>query len=214
MILRLTRLLMLSLSCTFLASADEVLFSFSTTGSFSLGTPSDLAFLGIGTGSVPGFTGMTAGNTLSLSNLGTFALTKPGRSADDYTGDTFTLDLSFFAPSGIDGLTMFDAQLTGSVNKNLGTLHIDFGPTKNFQFDNDSGSGAFDLSINDLTLTVPKDGTTTVSQVLTGNITNAFDPQTDATPAPEPASIVLLSGAALLVAAKLRFRMRKVEKVL
>jgi hypothetical protein len=198
------RLLLLSFGCTLLASADEVTFSLSTSGTFSSGTPSDLRFDGIGTTSTAGFTGTTVGGSLSWSNLGTFTVRKPEGGADNY-GGTFTLNLFFFDPVGIITPTGFTAPLTGTVNNQQGSVVIDFGPTQTFHFSNSDASGGFDLSISDLTLTIPHDrNTTSVSQVLTGSITNAYDPPIDTAPVPEPGSIVLLGGVTLLVVGKIR----------
>jgi hypothetical protein len=200
------RLLLLGLGCALLASADEVQFSFSTTGSFSSGTPSDLSFSGIGTASAAGYTGTTSGGALTLSNLGTLTLKKPSQGSDNYSGDTFTLNLIFFAPTGVGTPTTFNAALSGTVNTQQGSVLIDFGPAKTFHFSNAFASGGFDLSINDLTLNIPHDDTTRVTQILKGGIANAYDPPAAV---PEPVSIVLLGSVTLLVSAKLRRQVRK-----
>jgi hypothetical protein len=208
MFLRLNRLLLLGFAGALLASADEVTFSLSTSGSFSPGSPSDLSFLGIENG----FTGTTRGGTLSL-NLGTFTLRKPSQGADTYnSGDTFTLNLLFFAPAGINGQTMFNAALTGAlrgtVNKEQGWGLIDFGPTQRFHFQNEDGSGVFELTIDDLALTIPHDNTPSVSQVLAGSITNASDPPADIAPVPEPLSIVLFVTVIVFVVGQIRRKTR------
>ena len=197
------RLLLFGLGCALLASADEMQFSLSTTGSFSSGTPSDLSFSGIGTASAAGYTGTTSGGALTVSNLGTLTLKKPSQGSDNYSGDTFTLNLIFFAPTGIGTPTTFNASFSGTVNTQQGSVLIDFGPTKTFHFSNAFASGGFDLSINDLTLNIPHDDTTRVTQILKGGIMNAYDPPVDSA-VPEPVSIVLLGSATLLVSAKLR----------
>jgi hypothetical protein len=200
------RLLLFGLATALVASADEVAFSLSTTGSFSAGTPSDLTFSGKGTSSVAGITGTTVGGALSLANLGTFTLKKPTQGSDPYGGDTFTLNLIFFDPAGISSATTFSALLTGSVNSQQGSVTIDFGPARTFAFSNPYASGGFTLAINDLTLTLPHDSTTQVSKTLQGGITNAFDPPTE--PVPEPGSIILLGSATLLVVGTIRRRQR------
>ena len=206
MFLRITPLMLLGLASSFLASADEVSFSLSTAGSFSAETPSDLSFVGIG-----GFTHTTVAGTLALTDLGAFTLKKPSHAAEHYA-DTFTLDLIFSVPDGIDGQTpfhaAFDAALSGTVNTQHGSVLIDFGPAKTFAFRNATGSGVFDLSIDDLTLTLPRGDTDTVSQVLTGAITGATDPPVDSTSVPEPLSAALVVTVAVLVVGRIRRQTR------
>ena len=206
--LRLKRLILLSTIGTYCAFADQITFQLSTTGSFSSGTPGDLTFSGVG--SAPpagpaGFTGTTSGGALALTNLGTFQLVKPTHAADVYQNDTFNLNILFFLPNRVNGQATYAAALSGTVNTQLGSLVIDFGPAQHFTFSNLSGSGSFDLAINDLTLDIPHDGTQSVQKILTGSITNAVDPPITAS-TPEPLSIVLLGTVTLLVAIMARRR--------
>ena len=206
--LPLVRLMLFAFIGVFLAHAEEMQFSLSTSGSFSPGTPGDLSFAGIGTANE--FTGTTSGGSLALTDLGVFTLQKPTHGADPYH-DSFNLDLVFFLPSGLPfgifGHTAFDAAVTGAVNTQQGWVRIGFGPTQHFTFRNSVGSGSFDLTINDLTLNIPHDDTASVTQPLTGSISNASDPPADV---PEPVSIVLL-GTTMVLAATMARRRRRVE---
>jgi hypothetical protein len=182
-----------------LASADVVGFSLSTAGSFSSGTPKDLAFSG------SEFSGYSdEGGSLILGDLGTFTLTRPSQGADVYhpNSDTFTLELEFLGPLGVQGDTVFDATLQGRVNRNHGSVFIDFGPTRYFTFKNPVASGGFDLTIDDITLALPDDDSV-YSLGLTGSITNAFDPPATV---PEPQAVLLLGTAALLIGSAFRHR--------
>ena len=201
--LPLVRLMLFAFIGVFLAHADEMQFSLSTSGSFSLGTPGDLSFAGIGTASQAEFTDTTPGGSLTLTDLGTFTLQKPTHGADPYH-DTFNLDLVFSLPSvGIVEQTTFDAAVRGAVNTQRGWVLIDFGPARHFTFSNEYGSGSFDLAINDLALKIPHGDTAT----LTGTITNAIDP---VTAIPEPLSIVLL-GTTMVLVANVARRRRRIE---
>jgi len=185
-----------------LASGDEkiVSFSLSSTGSLSSGTPADLAFFG------SEFSGQSdEDGSLFLGNLGKFTLTRPDRGADVYhpNADTFTLALTFLGPLGVHGQTVFDATLHGIVNRNHGSVFIDFGPTRSFTFANDAASGGFDLTIDDITLSVSPESSA-YSHVLTGHITNAFDPPASF---PEPQAVVLLGTTILLIGSALRHRL-------
>jgi hypothetical protein len=208
--LLLRRLLMFGLMGACLASAEEITFSLSTTGSFSSGTPSDLVFHGIGSappGGPAGYTGTTTGGSLVLSNLGTFTLYKPAHGADPYNNDTFTLDVLFFLPSGINGSATYSATLSGTVNTQQGSLLIDFGPAQHFTFSNTDGSGSFDLRLNDVSMTLPHTDVAGVTQVLSGAINNATDPPVAGpATAPEPLSIVLLGTVMVFVATLVRRR--------
>lgn len=197
MLLLAVRNMPLMLLLTGLACADEskiVDFSLSTTGTFSSSVDRDVAFHGY-----QGFTGATSPDGfLMLGDLGTFTLTRPAKGADVYNSksDTFTLDLAFSSPTGIQGPTVFDASIKGEVNRKQGSVFIDFGPAQTFKFSTPSVSGSFDLTIDDVTLDL-RNGAGVVSDILTGQITNANDPPA---PLPEPQSIALLITALMLTA--------------
>jgi hypothetical protein len=176
-----------------------------STSNFSSATHPDLSFVGR-----EEFGGTTDDGSLTLSNLGVFTLLKPKKGADTYH-DAFSLILTFLKPLGIDGGpdATFDAALKGTVNTQQGSLLIDFGPAQTFTYKNNSSSGSFDLAIDDLTLTIPHDGTSSVSQILTGRISNAIDPPVNtAAEVPEPLSIVLLGTAIVLTGIAQRRRRR------
>jgi len=194
-----------------LASADlmpagdqtkVVYFSFKTAGTFSLSTPADLVFSGSKFSDYSDEDG-----SLILGDLGTFTLTRPGKDADVYhpNADSFTLDLTFLGPLGVSGQTIFGATLQGRVNRNQGSVFIDFGPTQSFTFENDTGHGGFDLTIDDITLSLPSDDST-YSDVLTGSITNAWDPPATV---PEPQAVVLLGTTILLIGSAFRRRVAR-----
>jgi hypothetical protein len=185
-----------------LAFADDlhvVAFSLSTKGSFSSGAPGILAFVG------SNLSGETdEDGSLFLGDLGVFTLKKPGKGADVFhSSDTFDLALTFLAPLGVEGSTVVEATLQGKVKHDKGSVFIDFGPAQSFTFANEAGSGGFDLTINDIKLNSKDGHHHAVSQVLTGKITNAFDPPSAV---PEPQSVVLLGTLVLLTGFVLRRR--------
>jgi hypothetical protein len=196
------------------AFADAIDFSLSTTGSFSLGTPGGLSFAGIGQappGGTAGFTGTTTGGNLALTDLGLFTLVKPSQGSDVYQDHTFTLNVLFFLPTGIDGggQATYSAELSGTVNTQQGSLSIDFGPTQHLTF---GGTGSFDLTVDDLFMDIPHRSGESIQRVLTGQITNATLSSATALPqaveTPEPVSMVLLGTSILLLAGKARRRLR------
>src|SRR5215207_2837570 len=129
------------------ARADEVFISGYTNGCFNCVSPPNTS--ATQTASLDGltyvnstFAGTTAagfrglgGNpiappTQNVNNLGAFSLsTTPAT----YTGNTFTLRVTFTAPEGINGAntTLFTATLTGTVTSdpNSGGIRLDFNNT-------------------------------------------------------------------------------------
>jgi hypothetical protein len=211
------------------ARADEVFIAGFTNGCFGAGcTPgASSSFLGL-TYSNSTFSGTTANGFRALggnpnpganvNNLGSFTLSSV---PNDYTGQTFTLQVTFTAPQGISGsnTATFTATLTGTVRSNdQGGVFLDFNNTPQLFTFNDlncepdptggvpgqqttCGSGQFFFSVNDLSI----DPGQTAS--LTGQITGA---QQNAIP--EPMTMFLFGTGLAGVAAGVRRRRKAAQQ--
>lgn len=193
------------------ASADEVHISGSTNGCFGAACApgASATFLGL-TYNNSTFSGTTAGGFRGLggdptpmanfNNLGSFTLST---TPNVYSGQSFTLQVTFSAPQGITGSNQatFTASLMGTViSDNVGGVMLDFNNTPIlFSFTDTNcepdptggipgqqttcGVGSFLFSVNDVAIDPGQ------SVALTGQITSAQ--QSNAT-IPEPASMLLM----------------------
>lgn len=167
------------------ARADEIDISFTTSGTFGAtgtNTYKDLIFAGTTV------TGTTVGGALTMSDVGSYDLSRPGGILAVYA-TTFTEDFLFTIPAGTrHNPTVFNSLVTGLVTANgNNTVTITFGVNnKPVSFSNDQGTGSFLLSVDDITINLPR-GSDTTTAFGTGSIADATF-----TPVPEPAGVVLL----------------------
>ena len=146
--------------------------------------------------------------TQNVNNLGAFVLSSS--TAATYTGNTFTLRVTFTAPQGITGSnsTLFTATLMGAVSSTgNGGVFIDFNNTPILFTFNDTnceggpttcGVGSFLFFVNDLSIDPGQVAS------LTGSIISAQQ-----STIPEPTSMLLLGTGLLGVAGAVRKRLRK-----
>ena len=72
-----------------------------------------------------------------------------------------------------------------------------------------NGKGGFELTINDGTLTIPHDDTSSLSQALTGRITNATEPRVAVPAIPEPLPVVLIGTLIVFTVGQIRRKARE-----
>jgi len=176
------------------ARADEVTIAGSTTGTVT--AVPQLTFTG--TASFTGTTALGVGALSGVNSLGSFFLSTAPTQA---LNGTFTLNITFTAPTGITGGqgTTYTATIVGSVSPNIaqGGVNVHFtSPTQNFTFSNANGSGTFSLTVADLFVETGR------SANITAGITGSQSP------IPEPTTLLLLGTGLTGVATKLRQRSR------
>ncbi len=176
--------------CSSLAMADEVTLAGSASGYFNSSpgttTLNGLSYSGstFDATTVGGIVGLTSDpGSPNYNNLGSITLIgTPGT----YTGDQFDLSVTFTQPVVISGsnTTTNTANLYGTIQNQAGSVWIHFTSAPvTFYYANDSATGQFTFSVNDVTLSANQ------TKAFQGNIYNAS--QTPVT-APEPSALLLL----------------------
>ena len=182
------------------ASAVEVSYAGSTTGTFSNATTANyLSFSGVSFGP-----DTTTGGAATLSNLGVFTVTLPSSNPGITATGSFNLNVFFTAPSGASAADPIVATVAGTINKNNANgVVFDFGLGQTINYSTADGIGSFFFMVNDVSF--PQVRQTGAQQTLTGAISNAvFDryptptvnplsnPTVNSIAVPEPGSLALL----------------------
>ncbi|HZH90174.1 MAG TPA: PEP-CTERM sorting domain-containing protein [Pyrinomonadaceae bacterium] len=181
-----------------IAKADPVTVSGTSSGTITGTAANFLTFTG------NSFTATTAGGVGSFSGadrIGTFVLASTV--GETPVNGTFTLNLTFTAPTGIEGgqNTTFTATVSGVISTpNVGGVQITFdNPIQTFTFSNENGSGSFSIELP--RVFVQSGDTANLTAGLSGNQTAV----------PEPATMILLGTGLAGVAARIRKRRKDAE---
>jgi hypothetical protein len=176
-----------------IAKADPVTVSGTSSGTITGTAANFLSFTG------NNFTATTAGGVGSFSGadrIGTFTLLSTA--GETPVNGTFNLNLTFTAPSGINGgqSTTYTATVSGTISTpNVGGVSIVFdNPVQTFTFANANGSGSFSITLPNIF--VQSGETANLTAGLAGNQTAV----------PEPATMILLGTGLAGVAARIRKR--------
>lgn len=180
------------------ARADEVTISGSTTGTVT-GVPL-LTFSG---NTFTGTTALGVGSLSGTNRLGTFTL---GTSSTAIPASgTFTLNVTFTAPSGISGgqNTTYTATITGSISStDNGGVLITFNQPSGgtvFTFSDGTTTGTFSMLLADVF----------VQSGRTANLTAGI--AGSQTAIPEPATLILLGTGLTGIAARIRKRRKSAK---
>jgi hypothetical protein len=179
-----------------IAKADPVTVSGTSSGTVTGTAASFLTFTG------NNFTATTAGGVGSFSGtdrIGTFVLSSA--IGETPVNGNFTLNLTFTAPSGINGgqAATYTATVSGTISTpNVGGVSIMFdNPVQTFTFSNASGAGSFSITLPNIF--VQSGETANLTAGLNGNQTAV----------PEPATMLLLGTGLAGVAARIRKRRKE-----
>jgi hypothetical protein len=181
-----------------IAKADPVTVSGTSSGTVTGTAANFLTFTG------NSFTATTAGGVGSFSGtdrIGTFVLASSV--GETPVNGTFTLNLVFTSPTGINGgqAATYMATVSGTISTpNVGGISIVFdNPVQTFTFSNGSSSGAFSITLPNIF--VQSGETANLTAGLSGNQTAV----------PEPATMLLLGTGLAGVAARIRKRRKDAD---